>query len=160
LSSQDESPEIKDLRKKMREGRQPLLQVLKQAYKPYLLARKGLERKSAEIREQVGMLSSEFEEKSKQLYELSKKPDSNPATVVEMYKELSQQAKGVAALIDKELPSLEKLYQPVAKAFAAYEATLDAHNQFMQPYIGKLPKGDTDGRALQLAKQEIEHSLR
>ena len=158
--SQDESPEVKDLRKKMRDGRQPLLQALKQAYKPYLLARKGLERKNAEIREQVGLLSSEFEEKSKQLYELSKKSDSNPATVVEMYKELSAQAKSVAALIDKELPSIEKLYQPVAKAFSAYEGTLDAYNQFMQPYIGKLPKGDTDGRALQLAKQEIERSLR
>jgi len=160
LPSQDESPEVKDLRKKMREGRQPLLQAFKQVYKPYLLARKGLERKSAEIREQVGLLSSEFEEKSKQLYELSKKSDSNPATVVEMYKELSKQAISVSALIDKELPSLQKLYEPVAKAFAAYEGTLDAYNKFMQPYIGKLPTGDTDGRALQLAKQEIEKSLR
>jgi hypothetical protein len=77
---QDDSPETKKLRSDMRAGRQPLLEAVKQAYKPYLLARKGLERKNAEIREQVGLLSSEFEEKSKQLYESSKKSGSNSAS--------------------------------------------------------------------------------
>jgi hypothetical protein len=160
LPSQDESPDIKKLRSQMREGRTPLLQAIREAYKPYLLARKALERQNSAIREQVGLLSSDFDAKAKQLRESSRKTGENPAMVVELYKALSQQAKSVAALIDKELPSLQKLYDPVAKAFAAYEGALDAYNKYMQQWVGKLPEGDLSGRALELVQTEIERSLR
>ncbi len=157
---QDESQEIKKLRSDMRADRTSLLQAIREAYKPYLLAHKALERQNSAIREQVGLLSSDFDAKAKQLRESSKKTGENPATVVELYKQLSAQAKGVAALIDKELPSLEKLYQPVAKAFAAYEGALDAYNKYMQQWVGKLSESDLSGRALELVQTEIERSLR
>jgi hypothetical protein len=160
LPSQDETPEIKKLRSEMRAGRQPLLQSIREAFKPYLLARRALERQNSAIREQVGLLSSDFDGKAKQLRESSRKTGENPVSVIELYKELSQQAKGVGALIDKELPSLQKLYEPVAKAYAAYEGSLDAYHKFMQQYVGKLPAGDTNGRALELLQTEIERSLR
>src|SRR5690348_2147504 len=127
----DESPEVKKLRSEMRTGRTPLLEAVREAYKPYLLARKALERQNSAIREQVGLLSSEFNTKCKQLRESSRKSGENPAAMIELYKELSQQAKGVASLIDKELPSLQKLYEPVAKAFSTYTGAMDAYNAFM-----------------------------
>lgn len=160
MPQQDESPEIKLLRSDMRTGRTPLLEAVKQAYKPYLLARKGLERKNAEIREQVGLLSSEFNAKCKQLRESSRKADESPAAMIETYKELSRQATGVAAKIDKELPALEKLYGPVANAFAAYEGALEAYNKYMDGWRDKLPESDFSGRALELIQTEIERSLR
>ena len=40
-----ETQEIRDLRRQMRDGRTPLLEAIREAYSPYLLARKGLERK-------------------------------------------------------------------------------------------------------------------
>jgi len=158
--AQDESPEIKKLRSEMRAGRTPLLQTIREAYKPYLLARKSLERQNSAIREQVGLLSSDFDAKAKQLRESSRKSGENPASMIELYRELSAQAKGVGSLIDKELPNLQKSYEPVAKAFAAYEGALDAYNKFMQQYVGKLPTSDTNGRALELLQTEIERSLR
>jgi hypothetical protein len=157
---QDDSPETKKLRSDMRAGRTPLLQAIREAYKPYLLARKALERQNSAIREQVGLLSSDFDAKATQLRQSSKKTGENPAMVVELYKELSAQAKGVAALIDKELPSLQKLYEPVAKAFAAYEGAMDAYNKYMAGWAGKLPAADLSGRALELVQTEIERSLR
>ncbi len=160
MPSQDESQDVKKLRSEMRAGRQPLLQAVREAYKPYLLARKALERQNSAIREQVGLLSSDFDGKAKQLRESSRRSGENPAAMIELYKELSQQAKGVGALIDKELPSLTKLYEPVGKAYAAYEGALDAYNKFMQQYVGKLPASDTNGRALELLQTEIERSLR
>jgi len=160
LPQQDDSPEVKKLRSDMRAGRTPLLQAIREAYKPYLLARKALERQNSAIREQVGLLSSDFDAKATQLRQSSKKTGENPATVVELYKELGAQAKGVAALIDKELPSLEKLYQPVAKAFAAYEGALDAYTKYMAGWADKLPAADLSGRALELVQTEIERSLR
>lgn len=160
MPSQDESSDVKKLRSQMRDGRTPLLQTIREAYKPYLLARKALERQNSAIREQVGLLSSDFDTKATQLRQSSKKTGENPATVVELYRELSAQAKSVAALIDKELLGLQKLYDPVAKAFAAYEGALDAYNKYMQQWIGKLPDGDLSGRALELIQTEIERSLR
>jgi len=73
---------------------------------------------------------------------------------------MSKQAQEVAAFITKELPSLKKLFEPVAKAFAAYEGALDAYNKFMQQWVGKLPESDLSGRALELVKQDIEKSIR
>jgi hypothetical protein len=61
--AQEESPEIKELRSEMRKGRLPLIEAIRSAYKPYLIALKGWERKNAELREQVGLLSSDFSER-------------------------------------------------------------------------------------------------
>ncbi|HLX57999.1 MAG TPA: hypothetical protein VKR83_13335 [Ktedonobacteraceae bacterium] len=157
---QEESGEVREFRRQMRAGRAPLLEALKQAYRPYLLAKKSLDRKNSEIREQVGMLSSEFDEKCRLLRESSRKADTNPAAVIDLYKGLSQQATAVAVLIEKELPGLTKLYEPVAKAFAAYEKALKAYNDYMQQWVGKLPESDLSGRALELALDPIEKSLR
>jgi cell division septum initiation protein DivIVA len=159
-SQQDETPEIKKLRSEMRVGRTPLLEAVKEAYKPFLRAKKSLDRKNAEIREQVGDLASEFNEKTEALYKLSKKSDSDPATVVEMYKQLSQQAKEVAALIDKELPTLEKSQAPVSKAYAPYKGTLDAYAKYMDAWKDKLPASDFSDRALELVQDKVEKSLR
>ncbi len=159
-SQQDESPEIKKLRSEMRAGRTPLLEAVKEAYKPFLRAKKSLDRKNAEIREQVGDLASEFIEKKDALVKLSKKTDENPAAMVELYKQLSQQAKEVAALIDKELPALEKAQGPVSKAYAAYEGTIDAYKKFMDGWRDKLPASDFSDRALELVQDKVERSLR
>lgn len=160
MPQRDESQEVKEARRNMREGRTPLLEAIKETYRPYLLLRKGLERKNAEIREQVGLLSSEFNATCKQLRESSRKAGESPAAMVEIYKELERQATGVAAMIKQELPALEKLYGPVAKAFAAFEGAQDAYNKYMDGWRGKLPGSDFSGRALELILTEIERSLR
>lgn len=51
----EESQDVKELRRQMREGRAPLLQAIREAYPPYLFARKGLERKNSEVRVQSQM---------------------------------------------------------------------------------------------------------
>lgn len=53
----------------MREGRTLLIQDVREAYSPFLLAKKGWERKNAEPREQVGLLSNQFSTKGRQLVE-------------------------------------------------------------------------------------------
>jgi len=53
----------------MREGRTPLIQDVLEAYSPFLLAKKGWERKNAELREQVGLLSNQLSTKGRQLVE-------------------------------------------------------------------------------------------
>jgi hypothetical protein len=140
--AQEESQEIKELRSDMRKGRLPLIEAIRSAYKPYLLAMKGWERKNAELREQVGLLSSDF------------------SGVVESYKELAKQAKAVATLIDKELPNLVKLYEPVGELHATYQQALANNEAYMASWRGKLPDSDLSGRALELALTEIERSLR
>jgi hypothetical protein len=76
------------------------------------------------------------------------------------YEAMSQQAKAVTAFIDKKLPGLRKLFEPVGKAYAAYEGILEAYTTYRQQWVGKLPDGDLSGRALELVQQEIEKSLR
>jgi hypothetical protein len=80
--------------------------------------------------------------------------------MVDLYKDLSKQAKAVSTLIDKELPNLVKLYEPVGELFAKYQAAMEAYNAFMATWAGRLPKSDLNGRALALALTEIERSLR
>ena len=66
---QDQETLEKELRRQMREGRTPLIQDDREAYSPFLLAKKGWERKNAELREQVGLLSNQFSTKGRQLVE-------------------------------------------------------------------------------------------
>ena len=66
---QDQETLEKELRRPMREGRTPLIQDVREAYSPFLLAKKGWERKKAELREQVGLLSNQFSTKGRQLVE-------------------------------------------------------------------------------------------
>lgn len=155
-----ETQEIRGLRRQMRDGRTPLLEAIREAYSPYLLARKGLERKNSEVREQLGLLNSTFASSIKKLRDSAKDTDSSGEEVLVLYGEMSKQAKAVASFIDKELPGLKKLFEPVAEAFAAYSGALDAYTAYMQQWDGKLPAGDLSGRALELVRQEIERSLR
>src|SRR5436309_12528877 len=160
LLAQEESQEIKELRGEMRKGRLPLIEAIRSAYKPYLIAMKGWERKNAELREQVGLLSSDFSEKGRVLRPSARSAQEGGLSVVESYKELAKQAKAVASLIDKELPNLVKLYEPVGELFAKYEQATSDYNAFMATWTGRLPESDLNGRALELALQEIERSLR
>jgi hypothetical protein len=61
----EESPEIKERRSDIRKGRLALIEAIRSAYKPYLIAMKDWERKNAELREQVGLLSSGFSERGR-----------------------------------------------------------------------------------------------
>jgi len=157
---QDQETLEKELRRQMREGRAPLIQAVRDTYEPFLLAKKGWERKNAELREQVGLLNNQFSTKGKQLRESSRKSTDSGAGMVDLYKDLSKQAKAVSTLIDKELPNLVKLYEPVGALYAAYQQAMDAYSSYMAQWVGRLPESDLNGRALELAVQEIERSLR
>ena len=157
---QDQETLEKELRRQMREGRAPLIQAVRDAYEPFLLAKKGWERKNAELREQVGLLNNQFSTKGKQLRESSHKSTDSGAGMVDLYKDLSKQAKAVSKLIDTELPNLVKLYEPVGELYAKYQEAMNAYNAFMAMWVGRLPESDLNGRALELALQEIERSLR
>lgn len=117
-------------------------------------------RKNDELREQVAILNNEFSARGKQLRESSRKSQDSGAGMVDLYKELSKQAKAVSALIDKELPNLTKLYEPVGELHAKYQKALTDYEAFMATWVGRLPESDLNGRALELAVQEIERSLR
>jgi len=157
---QDQEALEKELRRQIREGRTPLIQAVRNAYEPFLLAKKGWERKNAELREQVGLLNNQFSTKGKQLRESSRRSTDSGAGLVDLYKDLSKQAKAVSGLIDKELPNLVKLYEPVGELYATYKAAMDAYEAFMQQWVDRLPESDLNGRALELALTEIERSLR
>jgi hypothetical protein len=157
---QDQEALEKELRRQMREGRAPLIQAVRDTYEPFLLAKKGWERKNAELREQVGLLNNQFSTKGKQLRESSRKSTDSGAGMVDLYKDLSRQAKAVSTLIDKELPNLVKLYEPVGALYTAYQQAMDAYSSYMAQWVGCLPESDLNGRALELAVQEIECSLR
>src|SRR5260370_39191305 len=96
---------IKDRRRERRKGRTPFMEAIGSASKPYLIAMKGWECKNAELREQVGLLSSDFSEKGCVLRSSPRSTQEGGLGVVESYKELAKQAKAVASLIDKELPN-------------------------------------------------------
>jgi hypothetical protein len=157
---QDQETLEKELRRQMREGRTPLIQAARDTYEPFLLAKKGWERKNAELREQVRLLNNQFSTKGKALRESSRKSTDSGEGLVDLYKELSKQAKAVSALIDKELPNLVKLYEPVGELYARYKEAMDAYEAYMAQWVGRLPDSDLNGRALELALQEIERSLR
>jgi hypothetical protein len=157
---QDQDTLEKELRRQMREGRTPLIQAVRDTYEPFLLAKKGWERKNAELREQVGLLNNQFSTKGKQLRESSRKSTDSGEGLVDLYKDLSKQAKAVSKLIDTELPNLIKLYEPVGELYARYKQAMDAYEAYMAQWVGRLPDSDLNGRALELALQEIERSLR
>jgi hypothetical protein len=121
---------------------------------------KGGERKNAALCEQVGLLNNQFSTKGKLLRESSRKATDSGAGMVDLYKDLSKQAKAVSKLIDTELPNLEKLYQPVGELYTQYEQAMANYKAYMDTWIGRLPESDLNGRALELALQEIERSLR
>jgi len=153
-------PEVKESRRQMREGRTPLLDTIRESYPPYLLARKAYNRKHEEVREQLGLLNSSFSTSITKLRSSAKNTDDSGASMIVLYETMAQQAEAVAAFIKKELPGLQKLFQPVSKAYAAYEGALDAYTKYMQQWVGRLPESDLSGRALELVKQDIEKSLR
>src|SRR5712691_4580912 len=156
----DSDTQVRELRKAMRDGRAPLIEAVRAAYQPYLIAMKGWERKNAELREQVGLLSNEFSVKGALLRSSSRKAQEGGSGLVELYKELSKQAKAVSSLIDKELPNLAKLYEPVGELHAAYQQAMTAYEAYMGTWKDKLPDSDLSGRALELALEPIERSLR
>ncbi len=80
--------------------------------------------------------------------------------MVDPYKELSKQAKTVSTLIDKELPNLVQLYEPVGELYAKYQEAMNTYQAYTAQWVGRLPDSDLHGRALELALQEIERSLR
>lgn len=153
-------PTEQELRSEMRKGRSPLIADVRSAFKNYLIAMKGWERKNAELREQVGLLSSEFSEKGKLLRSGSRTLAEGGLVIVDSYKELAKQAKAVSSLIEKELPKLIELYDPVGKLYDAYLTAMQSYNQYMATWQGRLPKSDLSGRALELALTEIERSIR
>src|SRR5215469_14164637 len=157
---QDQETLEKQLRSEFRKARTPLIQAVKDAYKPFLLAMKKWERSNSELREQVGLLSSEFSEKGRMLRSGSRNLSEGGLSVVQLYKELAKQVKAVSSLIDKELPNLVKLYEPVGELQAAYQQAMDAYNSFIASWVGRLPEADTNGRALELALTEVERALR
>src|SRR5437588_6991166 len=124
---QDQETLEKELRRQMREGRAPLIQAVRDTYEPFLLAKKGWERKNAELREQVGLLNNQFSTKGKQLRESSRKSTDSGEGLVDLYKALSAQAKAVSKLIDAELPNLVKLYEPVGELYAKYQEAMNAY---------------------------------
>ncbi len=156
----DSDTQARELRKAMREGRAPLIEAVRAAYQPYLIAMKGWERKNAELREQVGLLSNEFSVKGALLRASSRKAQEGGAGLVELYKELSKQAKAVSTLIDKELANLVKLYEPVGELYGAYQQAMTAYEAYVATWKGRLPDSDLSGRALELALEPIERSLR
>ena len=80
--------------------------------------------------------------------------------MVDLYRKLSRQAKAVSKLIDTELPNLTKLYEPAGELYAKYQQATADYEAYMATWKGKLPESDLNGRALELALQGIERSLR
>ena len=80
--------------------------------------------------------------------------------MVDLYKELSKHAKAVSTLIDKELPNLVQLYEPVGELYTKYQGAMNTYQVYMAQWVGCLPDSDLNGRALELALQETERSLR
>ncbi len=130
-------PKLAELRKQMREGRTPLIEAVCTAWQKFFIANKGLSRKTDELREQVGLLQNEFLAKGKQLRTSSHKTTSlrdqrdSSATAIPLFESLSAQAKAVSELIDKELPKLNKLENPVADAYEAYRQAFVLYREYM-----------------------------
>ena len=160
MPQQEESQEIKDLRRQMRDGRTPLLEAIRETYSPYLLARKAYNRKHEEVREQIGLLNNTFSASIKKLRESSRNTEDSGEGMIALYETLSKQAKAVASFIDKELPGLRKLFEPVGEKYAVYQQAISDYHAFMARWQGVLPAGDLSGRALELVQQDIEKSLR
>jgi len=144
----------------MREGRTPLLNHVRETYPKYLLARKAYNRKHEEVREQLGMLNASFSGSIKQLRASSRDNQQSGEDMIAIYETLAKQAKDVAAYMDKELPGLRKLYEPVGKAYAVYAGAIGDYDHYMGTWRGKLPDSDLSGRALELVQMEVEKALR
>ncbi|SRR5258707_3831613 len=162
---QDNDTQVPELRKQMRAGRTPLIEACRTTWQQFYIANKGLTRKYDELREQVGLLQNEFLAKGKQLKD-SRKTSSlreergDSTATIPLFEVLSQQAKAVSEPIDKELPKLHKLDEPVAKQYAAYQEALGKYNAYTATWRGRLPDQDLSGRALELALESVEKALR
>ena|SRR5947207_13875185 len=84
----------------MREGRTPLLEAVRQAYPPYLLARKAYNRKHEEVREQLGLLNATVSGSIKKLRELSRNTQDSGEGMITLYEMLSKQTKEVSTFIE------------------------------------------------------------
>jgi hypothetical protein len=163
---QDLEAQSRELRKKMREGRQPLIEAVCHAWQKFFIANKGLSRKTDELREQVGLLQNEFLAKGKQLRNSARKTTSlreqrdSSEGAIPLFESLSAQAKAVSELIDKELSKLQKLEAPVAQAYEAYQQAFLAYREYMASWRGRLPDDDLTDRSLELALDAAEKSLR
>ena len=160
MPQQDPETQEKEPRRHMREGRTPLLEAVRAAYPPYLIARKGYNRKNEEVRDQLNLLNSTFSTSTQKLRQSARNTADSGEGMPALYEAMSKQAKEVATFIDKELPGLKKLYEPVGKLHATYQQALDAYHAYMEGWKGRLPESDLSGRALELVQQEIERSLR
>jgi chromosome segregation ATPase len=162
----DFDAEARELRRQMREGRTPLIEAVCAAWQKFFIANKGLSRKTDELREQVGLLQNEFLAKGKQLRSTSHKTTSlreqrdSSETAIPLFEGLSAQAKAVAELIDKELPKLTKLENPVANAYEAYRQSFIAYREYMANWRGRLSDEDLTDRSLDVALDQVEKSLR
>jgi len=150
----------------MREGRAPLIEAGRATYQQFYVANKGGARKVEELREQVAMMGSEFAAKvklvrdsSRKMSSLREKRDSTKA-IIPMFQALSDQAKALSELIDKEVPNLTKQDEPIDKLYAAYQRALADYRKYMESWKGKLPESDLNGRALEIALDVVEKSLR
>ena len=144
----------------MRDGRKPLLDAIAASYPPYLLARRGWNRKNEEVRDQLNLLNATFSGSNKRLRESARDKDDDGSGMITLYATMAQQAEAVAAFIKRESPGLTKLYEPVGKLYATFREAEDAYNAYMESWRDRLPDSDFSGRTLQLLKQEIEKSLR
>jgi hypothetical protein len=149
-----DSPEIAALRKQMRAGRTPLLEAIRAAYPPYLIAHKGYNRKHEEVREQLGLLNSTFSASIKKLRESSRNNDDSGEGMIALYEAIAQQADAVSAFIKKESPGLRKLFEPVAKAFATYQKAIEAYDKYMEGWKGRLSESDLSGERLNLLNKK------
>ena len=156
----------RDLRRQMREGRQPLIEAVCAAWERFLLLNKGAVRKADELRDQVGSMQNQFAAKGKQLRNYSRKTaslrerrDSSEGAIA-LFEALGAQAKAVGELIDKELPKLLKLEKPVEEAYEAYQQSMIAYREYMASWRGRLPDDDLTDRTLELALDGVEKSLR
>ena len=87
---QDESPEIKELRSQMHKGCKPLLDAIESTYLPYLLARKGWNRKNEEVRDHIALLNNTFAEAVQRLRAASRNTQGSGEGMIASYKELSR----------------------------------------------------------------------
>jgi hypothetical protein len=120
---------------------------------------KGSERKNAELRERVGLLSSDFSEQGRVLRSDARSAQKRELRCCRVVQGAGKTGEGYRLSIDEELPNLIKLYEPVGDLQATYQQALANYETYMASWRGKLPDSDLSGHALELALTEIERSM-